>query len=496
VTTETNNGVTTTRTYQANYTYDPLDRVVEETEDHTGADNDRTTGFTFQGLTNLVTREQRRDTTGTITDTKTYGYDAYGHRISLIDDPGAEGDTGGAADTFTYGHDVHGSISQLLTTAGQVQASYGYTAYGGVDATDTQALTTGDTNALAPFNPYRYSDKRLDSGLATTTSSAAGYDMGARRYGPDTTRFLEQDIFHGALANLGLTLDPLTQNPYSLAGGNPISFVEWDGHMPLLDGEGAAAPAPAPTPRTVPDSVCANVVTCESVRTSTSGSRGDGPSGGDDGSRLGTPAGPPGTVGADYVWGPNGTLIPVGSPLAWRYMPTKYGEPTRCEPGEACYIIGEGAKELAFSILAALGVRIGGPKGATVTDLGESAARSASRVAATTDLLTSLAAKARTTIGAGRGPVYGTRVHAAFASEIRALGRTDVSSEVSYLGNERVGYGTRGSVRVDAVLGDPDAPAAIFDLKTGGASLTESRIVQIRDNLPVGYQNIPIIEIR
>jgi len=25
-------------------------------------------------------------------------------------------------------------------------------------------------------------------------------------------------------------LDPLTQNRYALAGGNPISYVEWDGH--------------------------------------------------------------------------------------------------------------------------------------------------------------------------------------------------------------------------------------------------------------------------
>jgi RHS repeat-associated protein len=233
----------TTLTDRADYTHDALDRVVKETENHAGTGNDRTTAFTYQGLTNLVTQELQ--TGGTNPKTKTYAYDAYGHRISLTDKNNATGITD---PPYTYGHDVHGSISQLLTDTGAVKASYGYDAYGGVDATDAQALTTGDTNAQAPLNPYRYTGKRLDSGLATGAGSPAGYDMGARRYGPDTTRFLQHDIFHGALANLGLTLDPLTQNPYALAGGNPISYIEWDGHMVTANGGGAAAPTPNPTP--------------------------------------------------------------------------------------------------------------------------------------------------------------------------------------------------------------------------------------------------------
>jgi RHS repeat-associated protein len=232
-------GGATIPTDKADYTYDPLDRVVKEVEGHAGTGNDRSTTFTFQGLTNLVTQEAQ--TGGSNPKTRTYSYDAYGHRISLI----SKNNTTGVTDpTYTYAHDVHGSISQLLTDGGQVRASYGYDAYGGVDATGTEALTGGDTNALAPFNPYRYTGKRLDSGLATGSGSPAGYDMGARRYGPDTTRFLQQDMFYGALANLGLALDPLTQNPYALGGGNPISYIEWDGHMPLLDGSGASTPAP------------------------------------------------------------------------------------------------------------------------------------------------------------------------------------------------------------------------------------------------------------
>lgn len=54
--------------------------------------------------------------------------------------------------------------------------------------------------------------------------------MGARRFSPRTGRFLAQDSYVGALADLGLGSDPLTGNRYSLAGGNPVSYVEVDGH--------------------------------------------------------------------------------------------------------------------------------------------------------------------------------------------------------------------------------------------------------------------------
>jgi RHS repeat-associated protein len=161
----------------------------------------------------------------------------------------------GAIETFTYGNDVHGSVSQLIDDAGQVKASYGYDAYGGSDAptSDPETLTVGDTDEQAPLNPYRYTGRRMDSGMAASTAPAvpavsAGYDMGARRFGPDIGRFMQGDMLFGALANLGLALDPLTQNRYALAGGNPISYVEWDGHWVTVDGYGGASPAPAPRP--------------------------------------------------------------------------------------------------------------------------------------------------------------------------------------------------------------------------------------------------------
>jgi hypothetical protein len=64
--------------------------------------------------------------------------------------------------------------------------------------------------------------------------------MGARRFGPDVARFLQPDLFLGSLANLGLSTDPLTGNRYALAAGNPLSFLERDGHMLINDGYGGS----------------------------------------------------------------------------------------------------------------------------------------------------------------------------------------------------------------------------------------------------------------
>jgi len=54
--------------------------------------------------------------------------------------------------------------------------------------------------------------------------------MQARSYRPDLGQFLSEDRFEAAGLDLFLQADPLTQNRYAFAGGNPVSRVEWDGH--------------------------------------------------------------------------------------------------------------------------------------------------------------------------------------------------------------------------------------------------------------------------
>jgi RHS repeat-associated protein len=111
------------------------------------------------------------------------------------------------------------------------------------------------------------------------------------------------------------------------------------------------------------------------------------------------------------------------------------------------------------------------------------------------DDLAGAASRARAAVGEGSGPVYGTRVHTAFESEVNSLGNSSLSTEVSYLNGQVVPRGTPGSVRLDVVNGPLDAPLAVYDLKTGGATLTPGRIQQIQSHIP-GGASVPVILVR
>ena len=67
--------------------------------------------------------------------------------------------------------------------------------------------------------------------------------------------------------------------------------------------------------------------------------------------------------------------------------------------------------------------------------------------------------------------------------------------EQSFSLGDAVRYGAAGSIRSDVVLRDRSGiPIAVYDLKTGNAKLTPSRVREIRDGL--GRQDIPVIELR
>jgi hypothetical protein len=79
---------------------------------------------------------------------------------------------------------------------------------------------------------------------------------------------------------------------------------------------------------------------------------------------------------------------------------------------------------------------------------------------------------------------------------MQLLFQNDLFTEVSYQNGILVDFGIKDSIRADVVLGSREQPIAVFDLKSGSATLTLARIQQIRANLPVGYKNIPIIEVK
>lgn len=217
------------------YVYDALDRPVDQRQTPSGGSG-RTHRFTYAGITNQVTSEEERSASEVLLATKTYTYDGFGHRTSVTNLP-----NGAPATLYLYGEDVHGSVSTLLGPNDSVAASYAYRAYGASDA----ALTLGDTSS-SPLNTYRYAGKRLDSVSDT-------YDMGARRFAAHSTRFVQQDLLSGAGADVRLAKDLLTADRYGLAGGNPIGYVEFNGHYPREDGEGGGGGPPnAPPPDAAP----------------------------------------------------------------------------------------------------------------------------------------------------------------------------------------------------------------------------------------------------
>jgi RHS repeat-associated protein len=113
-------------------------------------------------------------------------------------------------------------------------------------------------------------------------------------------------------------------------------------------------------------------------------------------------------------------------------------------------------------------------------------------VPSTAEQLQTAANRAAQNVGSGSGAVHGTKVHTAFESEVQGLRNSQLSTEQSYLNGANVKYGTPGSVRVDVVEGPVNAPTAVYDLKTGSATLTPGRIQQIRTNLPPASSNIPV----
>jgi hypothetical protein len=103
---------------------------------------------------------------------------------------------------------------------------------------------------------------------------------------------------------------------------------------------------------------------------------------------------------------------------------------------------------------------------------------------------------AKRVLGAGRGAIFGTKVHTVVERSLHAAGDKVVRAERSYLNGQVVPRGTKGSVRLDAVEGPLDNPVAVFDLKTGNAKLTADRITEIRRHLPNEGKDVIFVEVK
>lgn len=73
---------------------------------------------------------------------------------------------------------------------------------------------------------------------------------------------------------------------------------------------------------------------------------------------------------------------------------------------------------------------------------------------------------------------YGTKIHTLFAAAVRAPGIPGVEVEQTFPAGP---YGSTDSIRTDVILRDESGKIiAIYDLKTGGASLEPRRVKELR----------------
>ena len=201
-------------TDSAAYVYDALDRIVIKSEYHSGSWT--TICTVYEGDSTTVASEKvypYASPTGNPSDLKTYAYDGSGNIVSLTDQ------SGGNANRYSLVANPQNSVSLLLDASGNVKQSYGYSAYGQANGTLTQLGTLSST-----LDPYRFQEKRLDPAFNS-------YDMGARRYSLTTDRWQQQDMYYDASQDLGLAGDPTTSDKYEFLGGNPVNYVEADGHF-------------------------------------------------------------------------------------------------------------------------------------------------------------------------------------------------------------------------------------------------------------------------
>jgi hypothetical protein len=91
---------------------------------------------------------------------------------------------------------------------------------------------------------------------------------------------------------------------------------------------------------------------------------------------------------------------------------------------------------------------------------------------------------------------YGTAVHVDFGVRVRLLDIPGVEVEQSFFKEDSAKYGDPGSIRTDIILRNEAGDIqAIYDVKTGGAVLTSTRVKEIRDHTGAG-PDVPIIEMQ
>jgi hypothetical protein len=134
----------------------------------------------------------------------------------------------------------------------------------------------------------------------------------------------------------------------------------------------------------------------------------------------------------------------------------------------------------------------------TQVEIHPSALTGISTIDDTTKTLANTLASVVDMLPAGSGAAYGITVHAAFATAVRAqnipgIGFSDVETTFSLADSFR--YGSKDSIRTDVILrNDAGDIRAIYDVKTGDATIRPQRADELRAKTRVGA-DVPVIEL-
>ena len=143
----------------------------------------------------------------TTTETLDFVYDLNGSPYALNYTNGAA-----ATQTYYYITNVQGDVTHLVTSDGEVVATYDYDAWGRV---------TAATGSMAEVNPLRYRGYYADgeSGL---------YYVSSRYYDPAVCRFVNADD----AALIGANGDFVSLNLFAYCGNNPVNLIDATGYAP------------------------------------------------------------------------------------------------------------------------------------------------------------------------------------------------------------------------------------------------------------------------
>lgn len=165
--------------------------------------------YSYLGQTEQLTRENRGG------QVQSYEYTAAGERLGRL-----KIEDGKDPQWRSYDVDAQGTVVGLesdSTGYATPEDRYDTDPFGSPIADETKL--SGDAKA----NPFRFQGFYKDQETGT-------YDMQARSYRPDQNRFLQQDRFESATADLALASDPFTNSRYAFTAGNPGTRSEYNGH--------------------------------------------------------------------------------------------------------------------------------------------------------------------------------------------------------------------------------------------------------------------------